>query len=815
MADRLKDYNRKRDFTRTAEPQGKAGKARKGGKLWFSVQKHDASSLHYDLRLKHDGVLLSWAIPKGPSPKTGEKRLAQRTEDHPLDYGDFEGTIPEKEYGGGTVMLWDKGSWSPRGDVEEMLEEGNLKMDISGERMRGGWALVRFAKGGDNAWLLIKEKDDETQGDADALTGGFDTSVASGRDMAGIAEAARAERRDPPKRSRRAPKFRKPQLATLVDAAPEGDEWLHESKFDGYRALAAIGKGGVTLWTRSGKDWTKKFAALEGAFDPLPCDSALIDGEVMAAKRRGSAFSALQKALKDGSPLVFFAFDLLEVDGEDLRGESQIDRRTRLEALFEDVPEDGPLRLVDQARGGGPEIFAAACKAGLEGIVSKRADAPYKGTRTKAWRKVKCENRQEFVVGGYTPSDKTRPFASLLLGENGEDGLRYRGRVGTGFSEDDMAALTTAFRPRKTSPFDEVPKDIAKNAEWVTPEIVVEVTFTEFTEDGHIRHGAYEGRREDKAAEAVTMEQPDSSGDDAGDDRVAGIAISSPDREVFPKSGCTKLDIARHYERAGERLTEIAGNRPLSLVRAPEGIEGETFFQKHAGRGFPDALSQVEIEESDGKTAAYMYATDTAAFVAAAQMGTVEFHIWGSRIDKLERPDRLILDLDPDEGLGWDDTRSAAFDLRDRLSDLGLASGAMVTGGKGVHVWVPLHRSHDWDLVKTFSKTLAHVLAESEPKRFTATMSKAKRKGRIFLDWLRNERGATAVSPYSLRAREGAPVAMPVTWDELGDLPGANSFDMGAAKERLGDPCPYLELAEDPQRITKDVVETLESWQDE
>ncbi|SLN65316.1 Putative DNA ligase-like protein/MT0965 [Roseivivax jejudonensis] len=810
MSDRLKDYNARRDFTKTSEPRGRAG-PKKTESRWFSVQKHDASSLHYDLRLEHDGVLLSWAIPKGPSPRVGDKRLAQRTEDHPLDYGDFEGTIPEKEYGGGTVMLWDRGSWTPRADVEDMLADGNLKMDIAGERMRGGWALVRFKKGGDDAWLLIKEKDAYAEGEEDALTGRFGTSVATGRDFEEIAQKAKAKRMKEarPNRSRKAPKFRKPQLATLVEDAPEGNGWVHETKFDGYRALAAIGKGGVTLWTRGGKDWTEKFAALEGAFDPLPCDSALLDGEVMAAKVRGSAFSSLQRALSNGGDLVFFCFDLLEIDGEDLTKEAQSDRRARLEELFRGVPGDGHLRLTDQVRGNGAEVFRQACKSGAEGIVSKKIDAPYRDTRTKAWRKVKCVNRQEFVVGGFTRSDKDRPFASLLVGETAEGGLRYRGRVGTGYSEEDLAGLSKGFRTRKTSPFADVPDAIAREAVWVTPDTVIEVEFTEFTDSGQIRHGAYQGTRTDKPASEVGPERPD---DADATTTIAGIHISSADREVFPDSGCTKSDVARHYERVGDRLVEIAGDRPLSLLRAPKGIDGDTFFQKHAGKGFPDAIKEIEIEESDGETASYMYATQPEAFVAAAQMGTLEFHMWGSRIDRLERPDRLVFDLDPDEGLGWEDVRSAAIDLRDRLEELGLASGVMVTGGKGVHVWLPLRRDHGWEPVKTFAKTVAHVLAEAEPKRFTATMSKQKRKGRIFVDWLRNERGATAVVPYSVRARPGAPVAVPVTWDELGTLDGPDGFDMGAVRERLTDPCPYLDAASDLQRLTSDVVDKLEAW---
>ncbi|SFG82414.1 ATP-dependent DNA ligase LigD phosphoesterase module /ATP-dependent DNA ligase LigD polymerase module [Palleronia marisminoris] len=825
MVDKLNEYNARRDFRKTREPKGEAS-PRRGEDLWFSIQKHDASALHYDLRLEWDGVLLSWAVPKGPSPKLGDKRLAQRTEDHPLDYGDFEGTIPEGEYGGGTVMLWDKGTWTPRGDVDEMLAAGNLKMDIAGERIRGGYALVRFKKGGDRAWLLIKEKDQYVEGDSDALTGEYLTSVQTGRDMDAIAQDADAEElaTDGPDRDLKAPKFQKPQLATLVGDAPEGGDWVHETKFDGYRALASVGKGGVTLWTRNGKDWTEKFGALAGAFDPLPCDACLLDGEVMAAKISGSPFSSLQRALKEGGDLVFFCFDLLSLDGEDLTGESQKDRRDALEKLFRGVPKTGPLRLTDQVVGHGDEVYAAACKEGAEGIISKKLSAPYRSTRSKAWVKVKCTKRQEFVVGGYAPSDKNRSFASLLVGEHGPDGLRYRGRVGTGYSQDDMQALAKGFIARKTPPFRDVPKNIARDAVWVRADTVIEVEFTEFTADGHIRHGAYQGTREDKAAENVTLETPQDEAPEPPDKtpepkarrdgaaEVAGQRISSPDREVFPSSGCTKLDLARHYDRAGERLTAIAGHRPLSLLRAPKGMSGQTFFQKHASDGFPDAVEEVEIEEKNGGTGTYIYATRPEGFVACAQMGTIEFHIWGSRTDRIDRPDRLIFDLDPDEGLGWADTRSAAFDLRDRLEDLGLSAGAMVTGGKGVHVWVPLRRAHGWDTVKGFSKTLAHVMAEAEPDRFVATMSKARRKGRIFIDYLRNERGQTAVSPYSVRARQGGPVAVPVEWAELKRLDGANLFTMGAVKERLEEPCPYLTRADDLQQITRGTLSKLEDW---
>ncbi|RKF12709.1 DNA ligase D [Roseovarius spongiae] len=805
--DKLAEYNARRDFGQTDEPEGRAGAARAGG-LSFVVQKHAASRLHYDFRLEWDGTLLSWAVTKGPSPDPGEKRLAVRTEDHPLDYGDFEGTIPKGQYGGGTVMLWDRGTWEHGGDVAAGLEKGKLKFTLQGERMKGGWALVRM-RGGEKRenWLLIKERDDYAQDDADALTKGHDRSVKTGRDMDAIAQGEKG--RDVPKdttdRKGTRPKFRKPQLATLVDAAPEGDDWIHETKFDGYRCLAALGKGGTRLLTRSGKDWTDRFAALEDAFDPLPCDSALIDGEVMAARVSGSAFSSLQKALSNGDPLVFFAFDLLALDGESVMNLPQLERRERLAELMSGVPRDGPLRLSEHVVGHGPEVFEKACEAGGEGIISKRADAPYRGTRTRNWRKVKCTKRQEFVIGGYSPSEKDRPFASLLLGTWDDDVLRYRGRVGTGFDERSFERLEQAFTARKTTPFADVPKAVARDARWLRPELVAEVDFTEFTSDGQIRHGSYLGLRDDKKAKDVTMEKPQ-------DAKVAGIKISSPDREVFPGAGCTKRDIACHYDRVGERMIEAAGHRPLSLLRCPDGIDGDCFFQKHPGKGWPDALEEIEIEEKDGKSDQYLYATRAKALVAAAQMGAIEFHIWGARTDRLERPDRMVFDLDPDEGLDWNDVRGAAFDMRDRLTDLGLASVPMVTGGKGVHVCLHLRRSHGWDVVKGFAKTLAHVIAEAEPDRYTATMSKAKRKRRIFIDWLRNERGQTAIAPYSLRARPGAPVAVPVTWEELKKLDAPNGFTMGDMRERLEDPCPWLEAGDDLQTLTQDTVARLEKW---
>ncbi|WP_323766167.1 DNA ligase D [Marinovum sp.] len=808
--DKLSDYVSKRDFTRTKEPQGGAP-TRADGKLGFVVQKHDATRLHYDFRLEWEGVLLSWAVTKGPSPDPGEKRLAVRTEDHPLEYASFEGTIPKGEYGGGTVMLWDTGTWEPVEDIAKGLKAGKLKVRLHGQRMQGGWALVRMrTKGKRENWLLIKERDDLAGEDAEALTRDFMTSITTGRSMEEIAEGLEKPADRP--RKKKPPKFRDVQLATLYKQAPEGDDWSHEIKFDGYRTLAALGKGGTRFYTRNGKDWTDRYGPLAEAFATLPCDAALIDGEVMAARIEGSAFSSLQRALSEGGPLVFVAFDLLSLDGKDMAKLPQEERRDELALLLAGLPKDGALRMSDHVIGHGPEVHAQACEGGAEGIISKRRDAPYRGSRTKAWRKIKCSRRQEFVIGGFSPSDKPgRPFASLLIGSNEDGKLRYRGRVGTGFDEAGFARLQKAMKPRKTSPFAEVPRDAARGAKWVTPALVAEVEFTEFTDDGYVRHGSYLGLREDKTAGDVHLETGKESDVET---TVLGTKITSADRRVFPEAGCTKLDIAQHYARVGKRMMALMSHRPLSLYRCPGGLEDSCFFQKHAGT-LPDAVSRVEIEESDGKTAEYLYATRPESLVAAAQMGTVEFHIWGARTDRLDRPDRLVFDLDPDEGLGWESVRDAACELRDRLQDLGLASGAMVTGGKGVHVWLPLRRIQGWETVKLFSKTFAHVMAEKAPERYTATMSKSKRKGRIFIDWLRNERGSTAVAPYSLRARKGAPVAVPVTWDELSGLAGANAFSLGDIAARLDQPCPAVALQEDLQSLNEGVIDALHRWSSE
>ncbi|MCB1461170.1 MAG: DNA ligase D [Nitratireductor sp.] len=821
-ADRLADYVARRDFSRTAEPSGAAA-ANRSDRPLFVVQKHDATRLHYDFRLEWDGVLLSWAVTRGPSTDPSVKRLAVRTEDHPLDYGDFEGIIPKGQYGGGTVMLWDQGWWAPQEDFERGLKDGKLKFVLHGERMKGGWALVRMRrKKGEKRenWLLIKEHDAFEEDDEDALTKRYRTSVASARDMNEIAEGRKSRNRKKAAQRTRAesrsfslarPRFRKLQLAKLTDTVPEGDDWLHETKFDGYRCLAALGKGGVALYTRSGLDWTERYVGLPEALSALDCDNALIDGEVVSSDPgKGSPFSALQRDLEQGSPVLFMAFDLLELNGENLMTKPLAERKELLEQVLAGRPKGSPIRYSEHVRGNGAKVFDAVQKAGGEGIISKAADSKYSGSRSGSWLKIKTKHRQEFIIGGWSPSQaKGRPFASLLVGSLENGALRYRGRVGGGLREDDLDMLWTKLksRARKRAPFDAVPSDVARSARWVTPDLVVEVEYAELTDQDVIRHGVFQGLRDDKEASMVKLEKPEKGGEEAPD--FLGVRISSAGRVVFPDAGCTKGDVAGYYAKAAERMLDLAGNRPVSLLRCPDGRDGDCFFQKHAGKGFPSEIASVDIKESSGKTEPYMVITEPAGFVAAAQMGAIEFHIWGSRADNLEKPDRIVFDLDPDEGLGFGDVKRAAGEVRDLLSEIGLESVPMVTGGKGVHVIVPVRRTAEWETVTAFARTIATFLAERDPDRYVATMSKAKRKGKIFVDWLRNDRGSTAIAPYSIRARKGAPVAVPVMWKELVELDSASGFKMTDVVKQLTKASPLTSLSP-KQSISKSVFRALE-----
>lgn len=806
----LADYQAKRDFSKTPEPSGK--KTRSPGGNLFVVQKHDATRLHWDFRLEVDGVLKSWAVTKGPSADPGDKRLAVRTEDHPLSYAEFEGLIPKGEYGGGTVMLWDKGSWAPiEGKSAKDIEDGHLHFTLEGERMKGEWLLVRMKpRPGEKRenWLLRKIADDHARS-GDVLVEQGLTSVLTDRTMAEIAAdqggmrslagkkgddftsamiaAARHNQKARKKGSVQArrsgggklPSFLPVQLATLVDAVPSGNEWMHEIKFDGYRALAAVKGGEVRIFTRSGLDWTEKFQPVADALASLDLPPALIDGEIVTLNKQGNPdFSALQAALKGESDarLSFFGFDLLSLDGADLRATSNIERKERLEALLADA--EPPIHVADHVIGAGEKLFEAMCKAGGEGIISKRIDALYRGDRTRNWLKVKCTLRQEFVIIGWTKSSaKGRPFSSLLLAQMEESELVYKGKVGTGFNADsmDMLAKKFASRSRKVAPA-EVPKVEARGAQWIKPDLVAEVAFAEFTREGRVRHGSFLGLRGDKDAKSVSPEvkvptpKPQSS-----------IAISNPDRVIFPESGQTKGELADYYATIAPLMLPFAADRPISLVRCPQGRAKKCFFQKHDSGSFGDHVHHVPIREKDGGTEDYLYVKDADGLIACVQMGTIEFHGWASRASDVEKPDRMIFDLDPDEELDFAEVVRAARDINRRLSDIGLISFAMLSGGKGVHVIVPLTTGHDWETHKDFSRRFAEALSIAEPDRFVATMSKAKRKGRIFIDYLRNQRGGTAILPYAARARPGAPVAVPISWAELEKAKDAHPFSIADA----------------------------------
>ena len=818
----LASYNAKRDFKRTAEPAGKLAKSAGGNR--FIVQKHDATRLHWDFRIEADGVLKSWAITKGPSPDSSIKRLAVRTEDHPMAYAEFEGSIPPGEYGGGTVMLWDRGTWAPvAGKSWKDIDQGHLHFTLDGARMKGEWLLIRLKPRGKEKrenWLLRKINDGFA-GKGDPLVERELTSVLTGRSMAEIAadaggshslagkkgtafaaemsSAAKHNAAKAPKVKRRMkqaakPKFHALQLATLVDAVPAGNGWMHEIKFDGYRALIAAKGSDVTVWTRNGKDWTDKFEPLVAALASLDLPSCLIDGEIIAPDANGNPdFSRLQAVLKRGhgsqgpaDKLAFHAFDLLEQNGEDLTGLTNIERKERLEALLHGAAE--PIYIADHVIAAGQALFTAMCAAGQEGIISKRIDAPYRAVRSKDWVKVKCTLRQEFVIAGWKKSaSKARPFASLLLAQNEGGKLTYKGHVGTGFGQDTMLDLMKRMaRLESDEPGLAVGKADARGVTWLRPELVAEIAFAEFTAEGSVRHGSFIGLRGDKQAADVKPERASPA-----PEPEEGIKITNPDRVIFPESGQTKGDLAAYYAAIAPLMLPFAGNRPLSLVRCPQGRGKQCFFQKHDNGSFGSSVKHVPIREKEGGSEDYLYVTDGEGLRTCVQMGTIEFHAWECRSEAIELPERLIFDLDPDEALGFNEVIAAARHLRDTLSDLGLISFAMLSGGKGVHVIVPLQPGHSWELHKDFARRFAEALAMAEPERFVATMSKAKRQGRIFIDWLRNQRGSTAVVPYSARARERAPVAAPITWDELDTAANAHVFS-------IADAAKLLERSQDP-----------------
>ncbi|MFO0614150.1 MAG: DNA ligase D [Polyangiaceae bacterium] len=818
----LGTYRKKRDFHVTPEPRGVRSKATGWS---YVIQKHAARRLHYDFRLELDGVLLSWAVPKGPSIDPAVKRLAVQTEDHPVDYGSFEGTIPRGEYGGGTVMLWDTGTWSVEGGAaaaRAAYAKGRLTFTLHGERLRGRWHLVRsHGNGSDNSWLLFKGRDDGTSYDDEPVSVEV-RSVTTERTMDEIRAAAdrvwRSNRtssrapRDgappaarPPASAVELPKFVPPELAALVRSAPEGDEWLHEIKLDGYRVVAhVIPHSSARLFTRSGKDWTSHFPSIADALQTVDARSFVLDGELVVFDEHGvSRFQLLQHRARSGDKkerLTYVAFDLLHLDGEDLTPLPLVERKAKLEALLHRAPAS--VRVSKHIEGRGEGVLERARELGLEGIISKRRDSPYRPGRTGDWLKVKCGERQEFVIVGTTPSTTNRrAFGALALATRDAPAgpLRYVGKVGTGFDSASLERISRALAPlrRKTSPLGPSGADGAtaappKNVQWVRPELVAEVAFTETTSDGRLRHPTFLGLREDKAARAVELERPLPSPAPAPPNAepsalaalVSGIRtrvrFTRLDKVLFPSAGITKAALIAHYSIVAEWMLPHVADRPLTLLRCPDGAEAECFFQKHATKGTPEALERIELT---GDKAPYLTIRGPDGLLAAAQHGVLEIHTWGARARSVEKPDLLVFDLDPDPSVGWDAVVDAALGLRTLLARLELESWVKTTGGKGLHVAVPLTPRVPWPHAKDFSRDLCVAFADSRPGRFTTVASKSARKRRIFLDWLRNARGATAVAPYS--TRKNALVATPLAWDELERGAKAEDFTLLAVAERV------------------------------
>ena len=832
----LRDYNRKRHFDKTTEPAG--AKAPAGGRS-FVIQKHAASHLHYDFRLELDGVLKSWAVPKGPSLDPSVKRLAMHVEDHPVAYGDFEGIIPESEYGGGTVMVWDRGTWEPIGDPQEGYRTGKLKFELFGEKLHGRWMLVRTHSARDKEgrqWLLFKERDKfaKTGKKADIVDSAT-ASVASGRDLDEIAadgdrvwtsngeskSQAKKPRRSKQSHSRSAKRAALPkridvELATLVDEPPAGDDWFHEIKLDGYRMICRIDQGKVTFLTRNHKDWTARLAALAEEAGKLPVRTAILDGEVVALRADGTTdFQKLQNAFREkrADDLVYWAFDLLHLDGVDLSDRPLEERKGLLAQLLE-AKALAAIRFSEHVEGNGADFFKRGCEMHLEGIVSKRRDAPYRPGRGTDWLKSKCVQKDEFVIGGFTDPERSREgLGALLVGYRKGKNLVYAGKVGTGFDRATLRDLTRKLTPleRDSSPFADR-KRLART-HWVEPSLIAQVAFGAWTDDGILRHASFQGLREDKSADEVTRDRPSKVGVvarrrktklaasasrvdakppaaaksddyDAQDEQFHGVRLTSPDKVLYPEQGITKLDLARYLLDVADWMLPHVADRPLALVRCPEGRGKECFFQKHPVVGTPKELRQVRIREKN-KTETYVVVDDAAGLMSLAQIGTLEVHAWGSRTDKLEEPDRLVFDLDPDPSVAWADVVAAARQIRQFLQDLGLESFVKTTGGKGLHLVVPIDRRHDWDTAKAFCKQVADAIATGDPDRCTANMSKRARVGKIYIDYLRNGRGATAIVPYSPRARAGAPVSTPLTWEELSDDIRSDSFSVLNLSERL------------------------------
>ena len=873
----LHDYARKRDFGATPEPRGASRGRGAARRPIFVVQLHHASSRHYDFRLEADGVLKSWAVPKDPSLRPGEKRLAVQVEDHPLDYAGFEGDIPAGHYGAGHVDIFDHGTWASDGDPLAAIARGKLDFELHGGKLNGAWKLVRTGKPARQPqWLLIKRSDAHAADlEADDLVGaaaaGADAAErrratgaakrgsgkagaartaaaapakrrAGAADTGKTADSARATRRPvtrrqdatwrkqaltlPGARDRPHPPGFAPELCTLRAAPPPGEDWLHELKWDGYRLLADLVDGRAKLRSRNDLDWTERLPEVTRAVEALPVADARLDGELVVLDANGhSDFAALQRVLEGSArqPLRYVLFDLPGLAGVDLARAPLLERKALLQRLL--GRKAGVLAFSDHVIGHGAEVYAASGKAGFEGIVSKRVDARYAGGRGQDWIKTKHEQGDEFVVVGYTPPQGARGhFGSLLLARPEPGGLRYVGRVGSGFGEAALRDLYRRMRALETADAAvELPAHVpfsARRVHWLRPRLVVEVAYRGWGKEGLLRQASYRGLREDKrmadiatgptarvrkragagAAEtgmgtatsrrgataqksrrtAVARSAP---GGDGEATLVAGVALSSPDRVVYPVAGFTKAEVAAYYAAVARWLLPEVARRPLSLVRCPDGAGGECFFQKHHGPGFGARVHALPLRQKSG-VEDYLYIEDEAGLLQLVQMNTIELHPWGATIDDPEHADRLVFDLDPGEGVSWTQVREAAREVRARLREAGLDSFLRMSGGKGLHVVAPLAPAAPWEQARDFCEAFARAMAAQAPERYVANMRKDLRGGRIFLDWLRNARGATSVASWSLRAREHATVAMPLRWEELAKIDSPAAFTLDKALQR-------------------------------
>ena len=839
----LKTYDSKRDFKKTSEPQSNPAKAEAKSGNRFVVQKHDARRLHFDLRLELNGVLKSWAVTKGPSMTPGVRRLAVETEDHPLGYLNWEGVIPKGQYGGGTMIVWDQGTWETEGDATKALKEGKISITLKGQRLKGHWALVRMQpEGKKHNWLLIKGKDEfalKPGEEEPALT--EMTSLQTGlanheltveKDIRPDhkARAAKANsdlastavlKKIPGAKGGILPAFVEPSLALSVTEPPHGGAWLHEIKHDGYRIQARLEGGKVKLLTRKGLDWTSKFPPIAARLADMPVGSALIDGEIIVQDASGqSSFSGLQDDLKAKrhERLAYYAFDLLHCNGVDLRGAKLTDRKDILKQLIEATPKSFALRFSDHLdEHEGNDLLAQACKLGLEGIVSKQMDLPYISGRGEHWQKSKCTLRQEFVIVGFVPSTaQPRAVGSLVLGYYEDGELRHAGRAGTGLDAREAASLAEKLEKlRAAKPdFAEEPTALsAKGVKWVKSQLAAEIEYRGWSSQGLLRQAAILGLREDKPAAEVVLERPKApietpkaAAQESGRARKANVSntgkpmsdvkLTHPEKELWADVGVTKQMLVDYYKLVADRcLVEVAG-RPLALLRCPDGTNGQCFFAKHAWMGASDDIHSVDA----GGEKPMLEISDFDGLASLVQMNVLEIHIWGSRTAKIETPDRIVFDLDPDEGVGWDTLRNAALEVKERLAKIRLESFVKTTGGKGLHVVVPIQPQADWDQVKDFCKAFANLMVEDAPEKYVAIMSKARRRGKIFIDYLRNGRGATAIAPYSTRARPGAPIAMPLSWKDIkaerpvfrvkdilkaGKLPPDPWAGMAAVKQKL------------------------------